>query len=417
MQASPVSIGMWPHTTAKENALKLRGRVLIYNEKERNKEFDQEMPIYKGETVSQTEWESYLPKLEEYLDFYTMRAKRPDSYYTNYRTELQGFESPYPPSGLTPTNALIDWMRWEQDYSEAKKQAMDSQREVYSIMAEMYGAKELEERRVLTLGEKTFELNYASVTQNAYNDSAARNEFKVLGKQGAYSYTNIDLALYTAAEFKEPGYLHVIMTVWADTVFSSGIDRLELNVKALEQYRPELAESQKHDVLYKIETRTNYGTEADWQSAQGQVLGFKRKYSEYFKQNNSVSADMLNKPCFGYYHEGGNIDISQYDGDTEILPNNTYQFFEDNPDYENEFRENTYEKKHWRDYTDIEINKNLAIMEDVIHTNAADYRGTNMGGIVLGGQNQIFMVGRIYTYADLPVDEAIKQDYLKWGEH
>ena len=37
--------------------------------------------------------------------------------------------------------------------------------------------------------------------------------------------------------------------------------------------------------------------------------------------------------------------------------------------------------------------------------------------IFLQGQNQIDIVGQVYSLTDLPVAEEIKNDYLKWGEH
>lgn len=394
--------------------LPLRGRIAIYNDMERNKEYDPEILEYKTDTVSTAEWRQYMPDPNALtnrlvtLEQYTMRAKRPDSYYTDYRTELQGFETTYPPTGTTSADqALISWMNFEQMYSETKAQAENAQRNDWDIIAELRGSKVLTEGKVQKIAEKTFPINYSAITQNAYNNNEEiREDFRVLGKQGAYSYTDIDLLLYSGIEFVEEGYLHIIMTVSADTVFESGIDRRLLNINWQDQYRPDMI-NEKNDVLYKIETDTAYKTNGNYLIQKDQVLGFKRKYSEYFKLPNVISGDMTNEDYFDYVATDRLLNVNKYDPAKKIITNNTYQFFEKSIEYQDNYQGGVV-KKIWKDYTDLLINKNQAIQNELV---------AHDKDVVIAGQNQIFFVGLQQCIADMPIDGSIKDNYLKWGEH
>lgn len=58
--------------------------------------------------------------------------------------------------------------------------------------------------------------------------------------------------MFQGVEFVEPGRVHLIAWVWAESVFEKAIDRRWLNVNALDEYRPDLVE-QKEDVIYECE--------------------------------------------------------------------------------------------------------------------------------------------------------------------
>lgn len=415
---SPNPVGDWEKgmmpaiRMPKLNILPLRGRRAIYNDFERNKEFDEWQQEYDGDTVSKEEWESYLPiNGQMTYNNLMMRAKRPDSYYTDYRTELQGFDSEWPPDGLDSDSAFINWMNWEQKYSDAKKQAMDAQRNENDIIAEMGGCRKLTEGRVQKIGERTFKLNYSAITQTAYNNNNdVREDFRVLGKQGAFSFTQIDIPLYERMEFVEDGTIHVIATAQADTVFESGIDRTLLNVHESEQYRPELI-NDKNDVQYDLERGTAYAYQDTLEDKLYSVVGFKRKFSELFKWPNSISGDMVTQPWYDYYLNQNSFS----DGSGNIItPNNTYQFFERSDTYVEGIEQHTGQpmalKAPWRDYTDLMINKNQAIQNPIMTDQTTPE-------CFLGGNNQIFFMGIIQAIADLPVDDSIKDNYLRWGEH
>ncbi len=415
----------------KVSVLPLRGRVAIYNDLERNKEYSPEMMEYNGDTVSDEEWESYLPLDPNKTEFYQMRSRRENNYYTDYRTELQGLNIESP---IDNTNAfwegqtqLLEWAAWESKINEARAEAENAQKTDWEIIAEIRGSKLLTEGKVQLIGQKTFNLSYNSVTQNTYNNNEDINpEFKVMGKQGAYSYTNINTAIYAGFEFNEEGYVHVIATISADTAFINGFDRLELNCTPLEQYRPELKD-EKLDVLKLAEMTTVSGIGLSLNQLYQENVGFKRKFSEYFKLPNLIRGDMEEKEIFRTYTNANLLGLgaTTFNTDlTKILPNDTYQFFEQNilyldnvkiPQYNDPTPSlyNGMKKNIWKDYTDIMINKNLAIKETVF---ALPGEGGETN-IWVDGQNQVFFVGVATCLANLPIDEAIKNNFTKWGEH
>lgn len=409
------------------SALGPRGYVRIYNDLLRNKEYDDEIPMYKGDTVTMAEYDSYMPYDDAKMDFYYGRAKRDNSYYTNYRTELQGIEASYPPENMSADSSLISWMSWEQNYSSAKKQALDSQRNAWEIMAEERGSTVALQGKPSIIGKKSFYLNYSSITQNAYNNNEQiEDKYRTMGYQGAFSYTNIDMPLLENFKAEEEGNIHLIALITAESVFTSGYNRQYLNIKADEIYRPELAEN-KHDVLYKMEMRSSYSTETDWENSKSQVIGFKRRYSEYFSLPNNINGDMTDEGYFitgtddSLERESATLERTSAQFNSMIDSNSTYTFYENNPDYykpaNNTSYQNGIEKKIWRDYTDIQLNKNMAIPNMVRETKNINYHGTNKGGSFVDGQHQIFYVGKLHMITTLPVDEAIKNDFLKWGEH
>ena len=389
------------------SALPVRGRIAIYNDFERNKEYAVELTEYNGDTVSNAEWNSYLPE-NVYTDIQHMRAKRPNSYYTNYRTEIQGAELEFPETGHSsvPNTDLVftesttlSWLNFENELPELRAQAMNANANDWDIIAKLRGCRTALEGKVQLLGKRTFNLNYATVTQNTYNTSAEiADQYRVLGQQGAYSYTNINLPLYTGVEFIEEGYVHIIANVWAETVFEKGIDRNLLNITPMDEYRPDLKE-QKFDVLYQdeISARPNDNNRT--------VRGFKRKFSEYFKLPNVLAGDMLTNNYLELY-SGQDGDINQ------IITQKTYQFFEvdDNEIYEGAESGIGLNKESWLDYTDILINKNQAIMNYVQESDAEN-------NVYIEGNNQIFLVGTHYCKAELPIDEEIKNEIMEWGEH
>lgn len=396
------------YTLPRYNALPLRGFKAIYNDMLRNKEYESEMQEYKGDTVEATEWNSYLPT-EDNLKNCIIRGRRQNSYYTDYRTELQGTDDE-PPTMNDAAEALTTWLKWENYISETRSQAEDAQANPWDTIAKIRGSKKLTEGKVQLIGKTTFDLNYSAITQSTYNNNEnISEEFRVMGKQGAYSYTEINLPLYAGMIFNEEGFVHFLIQVTADTVFESGFDRQLLNVWWDEEYRPDLIE-QKDDVLYEIEKGTSFVTNITDFS---KVTGFKRKYNELFKLPNIIGGDMTS---LDYWDVTGITD--QFQTDTEepnIITQKTYQFYEtgDKTYYlSNEMFGARITKQIWKDYTDFALNKNQAIMNKIIGTN------DTTEAVRISGQNQIFFAGMGYCITELPVDGSIIIDnYTTWGEH
>ncbi len=385
------------------SVLPFRGFKAIYNDFERNKEYDPEWTEYKGDTVTDTEYRSLFEMTNlTTVNRYIVRGKRQNSYYTDYRTELLGEETTEP----TPTNGqLIDFTEWEKTVAELRSQAENSQLNDWDIIAKIRGSKKLTEGKVQLLSTKTVGLNYQAITQSTYNTNAnIKEEFQTMGQQGAYSYTEVDIPLYQMQEFNEEGYIHVIMQVSADTIFETGFERTGLNINYDDIYRPDLKDL-KHDVLYRIEKDGSRSIVNNLKS----VDGFKRKFSEYFKLPQPIGGDMTTGGAYQTASDGTNNFIMT-EAKTRIEPQRTFQFFEIDDRFSNEY----VPKKIWKDYTDLQINKNQAIRQEELRINSnktnEDYE------ILIKGQNQIFFIGLAECITNLPIDENIRKNYTTWGE-
>lgn len=385
------------------SVLPFRGFKAIYNDFERNKEYDQEWTEYKGDTVTDVEyWSLFQMTNLTAVNKYIVRGKRQNSYYTDYRTELLGEETTEP----TATNGqLIDFTEWEKTVAELRSQAENSQLNDWDIIAKIRGSKKLTEGKVQLLSTKTIGLNYQAITQSTYNTNAnIKEEFQTMGQQGAYSYTEVDIPLYQMQEFNEEGYIHVIMQVSADTIFETGFERTGLNINYDDIYRPDLKDL-KHDVLYRIEKDGSRSIVNNLKS----VDGFKRKFSEYFKLPQPIGGDMTTGGAYQTASDGTNNFIMP-EAKTRIETQRTFQFFEIDDRFSNEY----VPKKIWKDYTDLQINKNQAIRQEELRINSnktnEDYE------ILIKGQNQIFFIGLAECITDLPIDESIRKNYTTWGE-
>lgn len=550
------------------NALPLRGRVAIYNDFERNKEYQEEITEYKGDYVSFAEASNYMPysftstaatlntnywypaaptvgnatkeQSSKNLDYYQMRAKKDDNYYTDYRTKIGGFDSNYADTidylelqnSVSNTTYLgysvgamanFTWAKWENLIAEERSQAENANLNDWEIIAKIRGSKKLTEGKVQLIGQKTFNLNNKAVTQTSNNSSDTVDPmYRSMGTQGAYSYTEVEVPCYSGFEFNEDGFVHIIATVSADTVYESGIDATLLNIGWDEQYRPDMA-NEKTGLLRSLELTTNFnysstnttpfksytsaetgtGSSAGGASTpynnlttitsgelfrnNAKIIGYKRKYNEYFKLPNVIGGDMTTEPwknaqggltTTGTQENTPTVVSTFYNEalltDGETRTNSTFQYFESSPssisisyktpvssgptatsfnpmelrsvsesseesgvatlsdDDDDGYFEydpttgvpsgtlggltsppNSWEGKQiWRDYTDLEINKNLAYQYPLVVSN-----GSDSNQIYVSGQNQIFFVGVAQCDAILPINSEIKNNKTEWGEH
>lgn len=238
-----------------------------------------------------------------------------------------------------------------------------------------------------------------------------------MGTQGAYSYTEIDIPLFSMQEFVEEGYVHILMQVSADTVFETGFERTVTNVNDLDQYRPDLKEL-KNDVLYRYEDSGNCST-----SNLNAIRGYKRKWSEYFKAPNCISGDMTTADYIEPKISITNNKTTYAIEDPEkVITQNTFQFFEisrvlykktESLDIGGDVAKNI-----WQDYTDLLLNKNQAVLNKVkTYRSIVGIQNPSGGNVTLvQGQNQIFFVGMQTIISDLPIDENIKNNFTRWGE-
>lgn len=394
----------------KISVLPLRGFKAIYNDFERNKEYDTPLTEYTTDTCSQQEFNDYFRTADHYN---IIRGKRQNSYYTDYRTELLGAGVPEPTTaGSTPADyalQMVSMVEWEKRIAEYRSESLDSQLNDWDVIAKIRGSKKLTEGKVQLLSTKVFPLNYSAVTQSTYNvNSNISPEFQAMGTQGAYSYTEIDMPLIQWQEFNEEGYLHVIMQVTADSVFETGVERTSLNVGAMDIYRPDNKEL-KNDVLYDIEKGTTGITNS--QNIM-KITGFKRKFSEYFKLPDCIGGDITSNDIYATTERGNGPGYDELTG-TAMITKKSFQFFEISDKFSDQSQVNNYapmQKSIWKDYTDLLINQNQAIQYPKKQTGLTSY------AIELQGENQIFFVGIATMITDLPIDESIKNNYTKWGE-
>lgn len=410
----------------KHNALVARGYPVIRNNFIRNKEFESEMYEYKDDTVSDEEWESYMPNKISYgthtktwAQIFS-RNKKPNSYYTNFRTDLQGFQIEKPEG---TKDELLEWAQWENLIDVARSSAEYAQMRDVEILARLRGGPVADIlHKARHIARKEISINYSAITQSTYNNSpdVQDKEFNAMGKQGAYSFTHVQMPLYEGEGFLEEGTIHVFFSTYADTSFEKGIDRQMLNVSALDIYRPDNA--QKNDVMYELETSTE---DLDQGAAQAmKIKGFKRKFNELFKGNRVIQGDMTSMPhCAMYYIDGGGVGVGSIKNGEIIPTNGTYQFHETDEYFFNTYGENMQgdvpyayvTKEHWLDYTDLLINKNLAFKRPILTDSLTGDGKQNI--IKVSGMNQLTYKGSLLFLMDLPVPEEIKNDYTTWGEH
>lgn len=397
-------VGAENETFPEYSILPFRGFKAIYNDFERNKEYDNELEEYKNDTVTDAEVKSIFSPNDATVENMIIRGKRQNSYYTDYRTELLGEETTEPNGSAN--GAMIDLTEWEKRVAELRSQAENAQANDWDIISKIRGSKKLTEGKVQLLGTKTVGLNYQAITQNAYNtNTGVKEEFQTMGTQGAYSYTEIDIPLYQMVEFNEEGYVHIIMQVTADTVFETGFERTGLNINYDDIYRPDLKDL-KHDVLYQIEKDGSRSIKGNLKA----VDGFKRKFSEYFKLPQPIGGDMTTGGAYETKMTAFDT-ITGTPEATRIEPNRTFQFFEIDDRYTNSYAR----KNIWKDYTDELINKNMAIRqeEESVQNNPLTSSGDT---IRIKGQNQIFFIGMASCVCELPIDENIRKSYTTWGE-
>ena len=397
-------------TFPKTEILKLRQFVAIYNDYLRNKEYDPIWTEYNSDTMTNQEYQQYFNNWVNNPDRFNegiIRGRRQNSYYTDYRTELLGQDTNDIDPLSTDGQKLINLVEYQKQLAELRSQSENAQKNDWDIIAQIRGSKKLTEGKVQLLSVKTIGLNYQSVVQSAYNINENIEEpFQVLGQEGAYCYTEINVPMFQFHEFNEDGGIHVIAQITAETVFETGFDRIGLNIKPMDMPRPDLVQL-KDDVLYEIE---KCGTRLNSEEDLTKITGFKRKWSEYFKLPNCIFGDITTGGAYETKYKPEYLSRYIPKELTRYESQRAYQFYEQDDKETGRFEP----KKIWKDYTDILINRNQAILNEIEQIKNDENAETV--DLYIKGQNQAFWIGQQVLIADMPINGEIASNYTTWGE-
>lgn len=397
----------------KMNWLPIRGFKAIYNDFLRHKALMRALPEYDTDDVSWDEFYETIPHVRDgntaqypqlRLNRKILKGRKQDSYYTDWRTSLEGMNDTTLNSGSPIYRDLAKHTEWQKLMAQSRTEATDEQMNDWDIISRLRGSKTLTEKRVQFLGMQVVDMNYSRVPQTTYNaDNSISDEFRNLGQTGAFSYTYFECPLIIGQEFKEDGFIHVIAQTSADVIFENGINRQLLNVEYEDLYKPDLM-TLKDDVIYRKE----FGV--DLSSNENEVVGYKRKFSELFTMPNIINGDTTNNPIYELY-----ANPNPSDDDVEVktgnpVPTKDYYSFLENPNMYGNNQLNTLVF----DNTDLMINKNQAIENPTTYFD--DEENSAERQIYVKGPNQIFFHGIHEAITELPVDNSIKDNYTPWSE-
>jgi len=259
------------------NILPLRGYRAIYNDFIRNKDYESPLVEWNTDTPSQTEINYITAPYDqngdlEIPDGYLVRnGQTRKNYWTNIKRTIVAEETDLNDIDANPDN-LYDHLDWETQFQELRQRADNANRNDWDIIAEMGGTAPVRADRVEYLGDIEYELNYQQITQTA----PVIDNSTPLGTTGSFSYTRANGTLFRHKEFRQNGYIHVLIQLNMDKYYQSGIPRELLKTEIKDIYRPGLAK-QEIDVIYGAEISANGYIQ--WNATD--PVAYKPKWSEY----------------------------------------------------------------------------------------------------------------------------------------
>lgn len=118
---------------------------------------------------------------------------------------MQGWEIDKPTDA---NNELLTWMAWESKADMVRNSAEFAQMNTWEIISKLRGSKLLTQGKTQHISTTIHTLNYSSITQSTYNNNEnIQEKFRVMGQQGAFSYTELNVPLYAGHEFDEEGVI------------------------------------------------------------------------------------------------------------------------------------------------------------------------------------------------------------------
>lgn len=266
------------------NALILRGYRAIENDFLRNKEYELAKVEYDTDTVTSQE--------EDLIEAYNLAngnlinggymvapAQTRKGYLTNIKkqltadyTEMDNF------SGYLEAPLHLDWQTRFQDI---KQRTENANKNDWDIIAELFGTEPVTADRIVKLGEVDYEMNYQQITQSApeYDGSSP------LGTTGAFSYTRADGTLFGHVNFKQHGYIHILLSVQIEKGYEESTPKELLKIYIDEFYRPALAKKE-YQLMRSAEIANANGVTV------GETCAFQPPWAEYKRLPRLVTGDM-----------------------------------------------------------------------------------------------------------------------------
>ncbi|MEM0174371.1 MAG: major capsid protein [Sulfolobaceae archaeon] len=263
------------------NVLPLRGYQAIYNDYIRNKDYEPALPEWNDTIVSGTEKSRIRTPFDsasgdlDYRDGYLVRnGQTRKNYWTNIKRTVAGSAANENLNDeiLNQTDNLFEHLDWETKFQELRQRADNANRNDWDIIAEMGGTAPVKTDRVEYLGDIEYELNYQQITQSA----PVIDNSTPLGTTGSFSYTRANGTLFRHKEFKQNGYIHVLIQLNMDKYYESGVPRELLKINIDDIYRPGLAKTE-YDIIYGAEISANGNVAVNINDP----IAYKPKWSEY----------------------------------------------------------------------------------------------------------------------------------------
>ena len=395
----PTVSGTFAWTKTKCSVLPLRAFFALYNDIWRHKELDTELIEYKVDTVSTAERQRYFPDTSLNNFRFCPRSRKKNNYYTNYRIAK---EAPMVASGGGQMEiaqvSLTTHAEWQKRVAEARAEAINAQKTDWEIIAELRGSQVALEGKCQKIGHTEVGINFQQIASTTYGtDATIAPSQQALGQTGAYSYTTFNVDCCAYQQFKEEGTLHIVARANFNTFYMNGMSIFLTKENIDDFYRPELCEL-KDDTLKLHEMSTTYadGTPSD----PVEDIGWKRKYSEYFKLPDCVNGDLTSGGWYDTHNNNAPILSKDYWTGGE----NTVKA----PDP----ALNLLLKQRHLDYSDLIVNRNLAVKQPITNANTDAYNGN----AIVSGENQFFMDAIATCITTMPIDERIKTDFKNVGE-
>lgn len=206
-----------------------------------------------------------------YHNICLQRAPASRSYYNDYRIDVVSDNSPVDNTSLyshVVTQKMID---------EYRMQSSNAVKTDEQVIAELRGTRVANENIPYIIASDTVPISLSIEPQSVEGEL-------LLGDEGAISYTDVKLNLPVHFNAVKDGYIHIFYYVQAnDNIIDPNAVPIDiLKSEFSDFYRPGLSEIKDSPLFLSEITQTNDNS---------QIIGYKRRYSEYTRLPNIIRGD------------------------------------------------------------------------------------------------------------------------------